>query len=538
VSIAWALARRVAPGQLVAVELALALLLAGAVAGPAWLAVLAPVAVALVLGAFGRVNGRWAYRWLALRLRVRRGLPAGSGTAALLRLLDPTSTVDSVDVDGVPVGMVLDAYTLTAVLELGDPAAVLADAAVQAPPIQAPPGTWLRLLLTSAPAPAPRAGGAAPATSYRHLTESRVPAMRRAFVSVHVDIDAGERALAGAVRKVGRTLRRAGVPYRPLGPDGVLRVLGELAHHDAGHPVREDWSTVELGGLRQVSFRLSGGPVAVDRLLGLPADATTVAVGKEIVVRVAAQNLPGVLTSLQRLLAASGTTAHRLDGSHLAGLATTLPLGGRASGTADVQAPPLGTAGLMLGLNRHGEPTAVRLFRPEPTRVVLVGGLRLAQLVVLRTLALGAHVVVRTGRPHAWEPFQRAIGDSPLFGPVEPDQPASPLRPHLVVVDSGPPAAPAVPSNEAAWRATLLVRDELGAADADALARADLVLLQPLTAAEAALAGGALGLGGSTEWLTRIRSDMVGVVLPRRGVRWALLSPTPIEEQVIGAIAR
>jgi len=64
------------------------------------------------------------------------------------------------------------------------------------------------------------------------------------------------------------------------------------------------------------------------------------------------------------------------------------------------------------------------------------------------------------------------------------------------------------------------------------------VLLQPLTAAEAALAGGALGLGGSAEWFTRIRSDMVGVVLPRRSVRWTLLSPTPIEQQVVGATAR
>ena len=64
------------------------------------------------------------------------------------------------------------------------------------------------------------------------------------------------------------------------------------------------------------------------------------------------------------------------------------------------------------------------------------------------------------------------------------------------------------------------------------------MLLQPLTAAEAALAGGALGLGGSADWLTRIQSDMVGVVLPRRSVRWTLLSPTPIELQLIGAITR
>src|SRR5262249_28604878 len=155
--------------------------------------------------------------------------------------------------------------------------------------------------------------------------------------------------------------------------------------------------------------------------------------------------------------------------------------------------PPLGGAGLMLGVDRNGEPMAVRLFRPEPTRAVLVGGLRLAQLVVLRALALGARVTVQTGRPPAWEPFLRAIrGPAEVLSlvapgqPVEPDQPASPLRPHLLVVDSGPVGAPAVPTHEAAWRATLLVRDELSAADVDALARADLALLQRLTPAEAA----------------------------------------------------
>src|SRR5262249_11529018 len=109
---------------------------------------------------------------------------------------------------------------------------------------------------------------------------------------------------------------------------------------------------------------------------------------------------------------------------------------------------------------------------------------------------------------------------------------------HLVVIDSGPVGAPAVPPHEAPWRATLLVRDELSATDVDALARADLALLQPLTPAEAATAGSALGLGGSPEWLTRIQADMVGVVLPRRRVRWIRLSPTPIEQQVIGAVAR
>lgn len=82
-----------------------------------------------------------------------------------------------------------------------------------------------------------------------------------------------------------------------------------------------------------------------------------------------------------------------------------------------------------------------------------------------------------------------------------------------------------------------MVRDELAPVDVDALSRADLVVLQPLRPEEAALAGGTLGLGEAQDWLTRIREDMVGVV-NRRTVRWALLSPTPIERQLVGTPAR
>ena len=82
-----------------------------------------------------------------------------------------------------------------------------------------------------------------------------------------------------------------------------------------------------------------------------------------------------------------------------------------------------------------------------------------------------------------------------------------------------------------------MVRDELTPADIDAVSRADLVVLQPLRPDEAALAGTALGLGDSAEWLTRIRGDMVGVV-NRRALRWALLSATPIEVQLIGPPTR
>jgi hypothetical protein len=199
----------------------------------------------------------------------------------------------------------------------------------------------------------------------------------------------------------------------------------------------------------------------------------------------------------------------------------------------------LPSAGLMIGRNRHGQPVTVRLLRPEPTRAMLVGSVRAAQLLALRALALGGPVVIHSARPYAWESFLRAVGLpddairlSPPGRPVA-LPPAGALAPQLIVVDVGALAGD-LPTADGAWRTTLVLREELATADVDELARADLVILQPLPAEQAALAGTGLGLGAGGEWLTRIQADMVGVV-NRRTVRWATLSATAIERQVVGA---
>jgi hypothetical protein len=230
----------------------------------------------------------------------------------------------------------------------------------------------------------------------------------------------------------------------------------------------------------------------------------------------------------------------RLDGAHLAGLVATLPLGGPdpLAGPAPLPAAPLPAApeladagaGLVLGRNRSGEPVAARLFRPEGTVVVLAGGLALAQLVTSRALATGAHLYLRTSRPHAWDAFLRAVrgpGTTITVADTDPP-PAALLRPQLVVLDGGP-APPDAP-----WRTVLLIRDALTAADVDHLARADLALLAPLTEAQALLAGAALGLGATGDWLARIRGDMLGAVIPRQTVRWAVATPTALERRILG----
>lgn len=619
-------------GQIVAAQAAVVLVVAAAGAGYLALALVVPVAAAVVVLAWGRLRRRWLYEWLGVGLRYLtrdRGMPARADGAALLTFVRPGARVEVADIAGDTAAVVTDAFGVTAVLELGDPVGLLAEAGQGLPspanllPAGGPdaPRVQIQLVLSGMPAPVARAGAATSATSYRQLTEGRLLGQERILLAVRILRDEGwseadlRRALSGVVRKVHRRL--GAVPARVLGETAVLRVLTDLAQHDGAQPAREAWPGVHLGGLLHATFRLVRWPDAraeagrrlVPRLLTLPTTSTTIALtagprlvgpagtaapaglpgsgragtgkggtgkggaGKasatptpgaageipvDLVVRLSAGNvgaLNGGVQALGRLVSTDGASARRLDGEHLEGFAATLPLGGPDStgpaglaasgplfaGTLDGLELPVGDAGLMIGTNRHGEPLVVRLFRADPTRAMIVGGVRGAQLIAMRAMALGARVVVQTARPYAWEPFVRAVstpGETimviPPGRPVT-APPGSPLYPLLIVVDVGPVAADGLTGG--GWQASLIVRDDLAQVDADTLARADLVVLQPLRPDEAALAGVTLGLGDAAGWLTRIRPDMVGVV-NRRAVRWAVLSATPIEQQLIGPPTR
>jgi hypothetical protein len=118
--------------------------------------------------------------------------------------------------------------------------------------------------------------------------------------------------------------------------------------------------------------------------------------------------------------------------------------------------------------------------------------------------------------------------------------PAALPRPQLVILDADAgdthePAGTAPPP--APWRTTIVIRERLADPDVDLLARADLALLGPLSAPEAVLAGAALGLGGTGDWLARIRGDMLAAVVPRRTVRWALATPTHLERALLGRLS-
>lgn len=560
----------VRPEQIVATQVAAVLILAGLVIGgiamvPAVIAALAVLALTWL-----RLRGRWAFQWLGVAARFggrRRSAPIDS-PGALLAFAAPRVRLTSLDLPSGPVAAFADDDGLTVLVELGDPAdeaspipsfATLLHATGrdQSPAGGDQPQIRVQLVLSAVSALSARAGTDRAQGSYRTLAEGSSLGHLRAVLALRVSRAGGwseeelHRSLAGLTRRLTRRLGSA--QARPLGDVAAQRAMADLAGADANDTGggREGWAHLRLGGLIHATFRCqpaSGADLSgnlVSRILHLPAATTTVSLTPTaLFVRLAAADvaeLEAATRALRSLLSAERVLIRRWDGAHLPGLTATLPLGGTgADGPAfGVPEVPISPAGMMIGRNQGGGPVLIRLFRPEPTRALLVGGLPAAQMMAFRAMAVGARVLVRTTRPQGWEPFVRGAavpGESitvmPAGRPFE--APAGSVRrPTLTILDTGSAPAGPEPDREAGWRTTLVVRDDFGASDVPHASEADLVVLQQLQPAEATLIGSTLGLGDTAKYFPRMRADMLAVI-NRRAVRWAVWSQTPIEQGLIG----
>jgi len=220
-------------------------------------------------------------------------------------------------------------------------------------------------------------------------------------------------------------------------------------------------------------------------------------------------------------------------------------------GILDGLGPPVRPAGVLLGADPDGEPVAVTLVRPAPTRVVVLGGLYLARQVTLRAVGTGTRVVVVTGRPPVWDAVRRA-GDAPDTGPHDPDDPAARVRvigeppadlavpgggSLLVVYDRGATARGPAPSRRPR-QTTLVVLPSLVPAVSDLADDADLVLIQRLPPHEAELAGRLWRLTPAMTETLRTLPDRGIVVLGRNLWRRVDLVTGPRETAILGPVRR
>lgn len=198
---------------------------------------------------------------------------------------------------------------------------------------------------------------------------------------------------------------------------------------------------------------------------------------------------------------------------------------------------PVGPAGMVLGRVSDGSQAVVRFFRPEPTRVAVVGGWWLGRLLVFRSLALGARVVVRTSTVDQWQGLSEwATGRPDRLAVISASAPialpaASQTQPVLHVLDDGV-TGNLVPTSP--WHTRLSLIHQLTQPAPRQLGESDLRIMQRLTGPEAAVAQSHLRLSAQTAGLLQVlEADMLAVL--GAGPDTCLwLTPTSNELQTLG----
>jgi hypothetical protein len=194
--------------------------------------------------------------------------------------------------------------------------------------------------------------------------------------------------------------------------------------------------------------------------------------------------------------------------------------------------------GILLGHDRDRRPVQVRMFRPESTRLTLVGGLWGSRLLAFRALALGARVVIFTRRPEQWGGFgQWATGRSDRVAVMAEERPVtvatSPLAPALLIYDMGLLGAARRPEL-GPWQTQLTVLHQLTAYGFPAVQESSMVMMQRLGNEEAVSLGSVLRLTGeATQLLTALRDDMFALV-GGGADRYVWVNPTEVEKQRFG----
>ncbi len=203
---------------------------------------------------------------------------------------------------------------------------------------------------------------------------------------------------------------------------------------------------------------------------------------------------------------------------------------------------PLGGSGLLLGRDSSESPVLVRLFRPEPTVVTLVGGWWAARLVAFRALAAGASLAVHSAAAAEWGGFgemaTKQPGSMAVVDPVSVSAvPATRRRPVLYVHDSSGAVGTPVPAL-GAWQTALVVLPQLTGVGARLLADAHACLLQRLTESEAVIAASMLWLAKQSVTEVQMMSDDMIALVGGGANRYVWLTMTSVERHYFGSPRR
>ncbi|WP_330179065.1 type VII secretion protein EccE [Nocardia sp. NBC_01503] len=228
-----------------------------------------------------------------------------------------------------------------------------------------------------------------------------------------------------ATRRVAARLATRAVRVSVLTAEELAAVEATELHDTDPRQWRESWQALHFGGIDLAGYavrpeRLDSEVLATASALPGLATLTRLRMTSAIGPETPAQRADTV--TLTALVRQDTIGAGRQDPEQTPEGLGLLPLHGRQrrvlldGGQLDRSAAvygapaalarlsvPAGGCGPVLGATGDGLGVAIPLFGPSIRRVEIHGSLRFAQLMILRSIAVGAQVIVHSTRPESWD---------------------------------------------------------------------------------------------------------------------------------------
>jgi type VII secretion protein EccE len=241
------------------------------------------------------------------------------------------------------------------------------------------------------------------------------------------------RTATTATRRVANRLTETGLRSRVLTANEISQATNQLSDGVNLASVEETWRTCREGQFRLKSFAVKSSMLTtagLGLLWTIPSYSTTVCLSLRRDDRGGLTQVRGLarFDTHGRARINLGGLAH-LRGYQFSALASSLPVPQPrrqvrqwAFASDDTDLPslaglvvPASGCGQVIGADDHGRAVALPLFGPQIRRVEIAGTLHLAQQAVLRSLALGAHVLVHSRRPAMWRDMVDEVDDHDLL---------------------------------------------------------------------------------------------------------------------------
>lgn len=197
---------------------------------------------------------------------------------------------------------------------------------------------------------------------------------------------------------------------------------------------------------------------------------------------------------------------------------------------------PAQPAGVRIGMRRD-RPMALRLFRPQGTRVAVLASAVPAQLLAMRAAAVGATVRVQSPRPQAWGPVLRHGATVSIVPPGAGLPPPGTLHAPVLIVDDRPTEVGGL-GDAGPWQCHLDIRALMSPSDLGAVAHADVLIVGQVSAAIADALAATMGLSMSLiGQLAALGPGSVALVA-RGTLTYVDLDPSQAEGQLLAQSAR